>query len=83
MFKKTYGILYEQNANVFIDLFQELEIYYSRGAVSFLKIKIFFFFFNSVLIYICLKYKLNNFRSTWIILWIHFLIHCIKKCLPF
>lgn len=34
MFKKTYGILYEQNAYVFINLFQELEKYYIKGAVS-------------------------------------------------
>jgi len=34
MFKKTYGILYEQNAYVFTDLFNELENYYARGTVS-------------------------------------------------
>lgn len=34
MFKKTYGILYEQNAYVFIDLFRELEKYYAKGSVS-------------------------------------------------
>ncbi|XP_058798349.1 glypican-4 [Phymastichus coffea] len=34
MFKKTYGILYEQNAYVFIDLFRELEKYYAKGSVD-------------------------------------------------
>ena len=33
MFKKTYGILYEQNAYVFTDLFKELENYYATGSV--------------------------------------------------
>ncbi|KAK2719824.1 glypican-6-like [Artemia franciscana] len=31
MFKKTYGVLYEQNSIVFTDLFADLESYYSRG----------------------------------------------------
>lgn len=35
MFKKTYGILYEQNSFVFTDLFKELENYYAKGTVSF------------------------------------------------
>lgn len=35
MFKKTYGILYEQNAYVFTDLFKELENYYAKGTVRF------------------------------------------------
>jgi len=34
MFKKTYGILYEQNAYVFTDFFKELETYYAKGTVS-------------------------------------------------
>ncbi|XP_014223180.1 glypican-4 [Trichogramma pretiosum] len=34
MFKKTYGILYEQNSYVFLDLFRELEKYYVKGAVD-------------------------------------------------
>ncbi|KAK1118054.1 hypothetical protein K0M31_015333 [Melipona bicolor] len=34
MFKKTYGILYEQNSFVFTDLFKELENYYSKGTVD-------------------------------------------------
>ncbi|KAG7199661.1 hypothetical protein KM043_014254 [Ampulex compressa] len=34
MFKKTYGILYEQNAYVFTDLFKELENYYAKGTVN-------------------------------------------------
>ncbi|KAK0171828.1 hypothetical protein PV328_005227 [Microctonus aethiopoides] len=34
MFKKTYGILYEQNAYVFTDLFKELENYYTKGTVN-------------------------------------------------
>lgn len=34
MFKKTYGILYEQNAYVFTDLFKELENYYAKGTVD-------------------------------------------------
>lgn len=34
MFKKTYGILYEQNAYVFTDFFKELENYYIKGLVS-------------------------------------------------
>ncbi|KAF4521466.1 hypothetical protein B566_EDAN001763 [Ephemera danica] len=33
MFKKTYGVIYEQNSQVFTDLFIELEKYYSRGQV--------------------------------------------------
>ncbi|XP_029672974.1 glypican-6 [Formica exsecta] len=34
MFKKTYGILYEQNAYVFTDFFNELENYYAKGTVD-------------------------------------------------
>ncbi|XP_072764642.1 glypican-6 isoform X2 [Anoplolepis gracilipes] len=34
MFKKTYGILYEQNAYVFTDFFNELENYYTKGTVD-------------------------------------------------
>ncbi|KAK9310801.1 hypothetical protein QLX08_000093 [Tetragonisca angustula] len=34
MFKKTYGILYEQNSFVFTDLFKELENYYAKGTVD-------------------------------------------------
>ncbi|XP_023288237.1 glypican-6 [Orussus abietinus] len=34
MFKKTYGILYEQNSSVFTDLFKELENYYAKGTVD-------------------------------------------------
>ncbi|XP_053973744.1 glypican-6 isoform X2 [Hylaeus anthracinus] len=34
MFKKTYGLLYEQNAYVFTDLFKELENYYGKGTVD-------------------------------------------------
>lgn len=34
MFLKTYGMLYEQNSEVFTDLFQSLEKYYSWGQVS-------------------------------------------------
>ncbi|CAL7939630.1 unnamed protein product [Xylocopa violacea] len=34
MFKKTYGILYEQNAYLFTDLFKELENYYAKGTVD-------------------------------------------------
>lgn len=31
MFKKTYGIVYEQNSYVFSDFFLELEKYFSYG----------------------------------------------------
>lgn len=34
MFKRTYGVIYEQNAHVFSDLFNELEGYYMRGKVD-------------------------------------------------
>lgn len=34
MFKRTYGVIYEQNSYVFSDLFSELESYYSRGKVD-------------------------------------------------
>jgi len=34
MFKKTYGMIYEQNAYVFTDFFKELENYYAKGTVS-------------------------------------------------
>jgi hypothetical protein len=34
MFKKTYGIIYEQNSYVFTDLFEELERYYAKGRVD-------------------------------------------------
>lgn len=34
MFKRTYGVIYEQNAHVFADLFNELERYYVRGKVD-------------------------------------------------
>ena len=32
MFKKTYGVLYERNADVFTDLFRQLELYYATGS---------------------------------------------------
>lgn len=34
MFKRTYGILYEQNSEVFTDLFRDLEDYYARGKID-------------------------------------------------
>ena len=34
MFKRTYGVIYEQNAYVFSDLFNELERYYVKGDVD-------------------------------------------------
>ncbi|EEB14597.1 Glypican-6 precursor, putative [Pediculus humanus corporis] len=34
MFKKTYGIIYEQNSFVFTDLFEELERYYLKGQID-------------------------------------------------
>lgn len=34
MFKRTYGVIYEQNSYVFSDLFNELENYYTRGKVD-------------------------------------------------
>lgn len=34
MFKKTYGIIYEQNSYVFTDLFEKLETYYVSGQVD-------------------------------------------------
>lgn len=34
MFKRTYGVIYEQNAYVFSDMFTELEKYYTRGKVD-------------------------------------------------
>ncbi|XP_021938701.1 glypican-6 isoform X2 [Zootermopsis nevadensis] len=34
MFKRTYGIIYEQNSYVFTDLFEELERYYTKGQVD-------------------------------------------------
>lgn len=34
MFKRTYGIIYEQNAYVFSDMFTELENYFTRGKVD-------------------------------------------------
>ncbi|XP_076238370.1 glypican dally-like [Calliopsis andreniformis] len=34
MFKLTYGVLYEQNAYLFTDLFKELENYYAKGTVN-------------------------------------------------
>ena len=34
MFKKTYGVLYIQNAYVFNDLYESLEKYYSEGKLN-------------------------------------------------
>ena len=34
MFKKTYGILYERNSDVFTDFFKNLEDYYETGGVD-------------------------------------------------
>jgi glypican 4 (K-glypican) len=33
MFKKTYGVIYEQHSYVFTELFQDLKRYYERGRV--------------------------------------------------
>uniref|UniRef100_A0A1A9X327 Glypican-6 n=1 Tax=Glossina brevipalpis TaxID=37001 RepID=A0A1A9X327_9MUSC len=38
MFTRTYGVIYQQNAYVFSDLFNELENYYSRGRVDLLDV---------------------------------------------
>ena len=43
MFKKTYGILYEQNSEVFTDLFRDLEEYYSRGKLDLEDVMDYFF----------------------------------------
>lgn len=37
MFKRTYGIIYEQNSYVFTDLFEVLEHYYAKGKVDLLE----------------------------------------------
>lgn len=34
MFKRTYGVIYEQNSYVFTELFAQLENYYIRGKVD-------------------------------------------------
>lgn len=34
MFKRTYGVIYEQNSYVFSELFTDLENYYIRGKVD-------------------------------------------------
>lgn len=34
MFKRTYGVIYQQNSYVFSDLFDELENYYKSGKVD-------------------------------------------------
>ena len=34
MFKKTYGILYERNSDVFTDFFKDLEAYYESGNID-------------------------------------------------
>jgi len=34
MFKKTYGILYERNSDVFTDFFKDLENYYEHGNID-------------------------------------------------
>lgn len=34
MFKKTYGMIYEQHSYVFTDLFDQLERYYAKGGVD-------------------------------------------------
>ena len=34
LFRKTYGIIYERNSDVFIDFFRDLESYYDHGNVS-------------------------------------------------
>lgn len=34
MFKRTYGVIYEEHSEVFSDLFQILENYYARGRVD-------------------------------------------------
>ena len=34
MFKQTYGLIYEQNSAIFLDLYEEIEKYYSTGRVN-------------------------------------------------
>ncbi|XP_071439873.1 glypican-6-like [Hetaerina americana] len=34
MFKRTYGVIYEENSYVFTDLFEKLERYYTRGNIE-------------------------------------------------
>jgi hypothetical protein len=34
LFKGTYGVLYEQNSHVFVDLFRDLEDYYEKGRID-------------------------------------------------
>lgn len=38
MFTRTYGIIYQQNAYVFSNLFEELENYYKHGSVDLLEV---------------------------------------------
>uniref|UniRef100_A0A8D8R4X4 Glypican-4 n=1 Tax=Cacopsylla melanoneura TaxID=428564 RepID=A0A8D8R4X4_9HEMI len=38
MFKRTYGIIYEQNSFLFTDLFEELEKYFSKGNVDLIEV---------------------------------------------
>ena len=38
LFRRTYGIIYERNSDVFIDFFRDLESYYDHGNVRTQKI---------------------------------------------
>lgn len=38
MFKRTYGIIYEENSHVFSILFTELENYYLHGRVDLMEV---------------------------------------------
>jgi len=38
MFKKTYGMMYEQNSYLFQDLFRDLEKYYDAGNTNIVEV---------------------------------------------
>lgn len=68
MFKKTYGMMYEQNSYLFQDLFRDLEKYYDTGNTNIIEVLENFF---SVL---CQKmFTVMNsqftFDTKWVIRW--------------
>ena len=90
LFRKTYGIIYERNSDVFIDFFRDLESYYDHGnvrAISFIFSQskcIHFHNIRSSYHILSIGYDfLSNSRLILRKLYEDFLPICIRECLPF
>ena len=87
LFRKTYGIIYERNSDVFIDFFRDLESYYDHGNVRaisliFFSVQMHTFWSSYHILSIGYDFLLNS-RLILRKLYEDFLPICIRECLPY